>query len=342
MPFIFISSTGNRAGKSLLAWAVSQRLTEMGKKTGYFKPFSTKPVLINNQWTDSDAVLFKETLNIGEPLDMICPNIVFNNPEGSPALIHEITASADKLKNSRDVLIISGAKHAFCNDLTCSIPDANIISEINAGLVLIHRFKKVPTTLYSLLSISSLLKNNIRGIVINRVPHDFVDDITNSVIPVLKNAGISNITVLSEDPLLSCWNLREICSLLNGRILYGEEYLERRVFKMTVGTSDLNDDLKIMKRVYNKIIFSGPPGTTPVVSGILLTGSRMPPDQVIEAARKSMTPLIIVKQDSFSALEQIEKASPFLSPSNTDKLFHFIKQLDRDNFLDRLINSLDL
>lgn len=339
MSFIFVSSTGDHAGQSLLSWALCQRLTGNGKNIGYFKPFCIRPILVNDIWTDSDAVLFKEVLNISDPLETICPNVFHENiteMEGPAGTIEEIISTADQLSRNRDALIISGSKHAFFNDLPYAIPDASIISKLDANFVLIHRFKKTSTTLYSLLSITSLLKANLKGIVINRVPGEYLDETRKSIIPVLKKNGVLNIAILTEDPLLSCRNLREIRDLLKGRILYGEEYLDRLVDRMTVGTGNLHNELKILKRVYNKIILIGPSGD---IAGILLTSNRMPPDQVIEAAKISTTPLIMVKDDSFSALEHMEKTVPELSSGDTDKASHFINMLDRDNFLNKLIES---
>jgi BioD-like phosphotransacetylase family protein len=64
MPFLFIGSTGDRAGHSLVAWAIGRRLLEKGMSVGFIKPFGTDPVHIHGQWTDQDAFLFKEALNL--------------------------------------------------------------------------------------------------------------------------------------------------------------------------------------------------------------------------------------------------------------------------------------
>jgi len=44
MSFLFIGSTGDRAGHTLIAWAIARRLAEKGMSVGFIKPFGTDPV----------------------------------------------------------------------------------------------------------------------------------------------------------------------------------------------------------------------------------------------------------------------------------------------------------
>jgi len=71
MSFLFIGSTGNHAGMSLLTWAIARRLVERGLNVGFMKPFGTQPVRIDGVWTDHDAFLLKEALNIPDDVRFI-------------------------------------------------------------------------------------------------------------------------------------------------------------------------------------------------------------------------------------------------------------------------------
>jgi BioD-like phosphotransacetylase family protein len=76
MAFLFIGSTGDQAGHSLVTWAVARRLLEKGYSVGFFKPFGTCPVNLKGKGTDQDALLFKEVLNLSDPLERICPYLL--------------------------------------------------------------------------------------------------------------------------------------------------------------------------------------------------------------------------------------------------------------------------
>ena len=119
MPFLFIGSTGDHAGQCLVAWAIARRLREKGVRMGFFKPFGTRPACINDLWVDPDAYLFKETFNLEEPLDLICPYILpekNGNPDLPENILDEIRSLAMKLSAGKDLLIIIGSRHIFFDD----------------------------------------------------------------------------------------------------------------------------------------------------------------------------------------------------------------------------------
>ena len=354
MPFLFIGSTGDHAGQSLCAWALARRLLEKGLRIGFLKPFGTRLIQIKDMWTDPDAFLFKEALNIQEPLEMICPYQISEKRvrEGRPAeILGEIKSLAGRLSREKDLLLIIGSKHIFFDDVPHSIPDISLISELNADIVLVHRFEKISKSLYSILSVNSLLKERVKGIVVNRIPQEQEKEVEDQIMPVIAEKGGHVITLLPEDPVLSQWSIGEIKDLLKGRIICGEEYLDRPVEGITVGTADLKGELLMFKRVYNKIILLGAsvadersesPAASREIAGILLTGNREPAQMISDAAKKSKIPLILVEEDSFGAKERLEQSTPTLTSEDEDKVRHFTAMMDRDDFLNRLILTLGL
>jgi len=345
MSFLFIGSTGDHAGQSLVAWAIARRLLEKGLNLGVLKPFGTRLIQVNEVWTDPDASLFREVLNIEEPLERICPFTVSEKLErqgGPKEIINRIKSLASELSRGRDILLILGSKHIFFDDNPYSLPDTTVISELDADMALVHRHRKVSTSIYSILSVNSLLRARFKGIIINRVQREDMGDIREKIVPVLCEQGISEVAVLPEDPFLSLWSLREITEMLKGRVICCGEFLDRPVEGMTVGTADLQGELLIFKRVYNKIILLGPSADARSIAGILLTGNREPAQQVLEAARRSGVPLISVREDSFTAKEMLEMSTPTITPADEDKVLHFTAMMDRDDSLNRLLGSAGL
>ena len=345
MPFLFIGTTGDQAGQSLLAWTVARRLSEKGLDVGFFKPRSTSLIPRNGLWADPDACLFKEVLNLQGSFEEICPGPVLEQAisgKNDKKALEKIKSLATEAAIGKDVVLILGSKHIFFDDVTDSLADVAIISELNADLVLIHRFKKTSTTFYSLLSIISLLKKRVKAIVINRVPAEQISDLKNQVIPFITQKGAPYIVILPEDPFLSFRNVGTINQIVGGQIICGEEFLDRRVVGMTVGTGFLKEELRIFKKVYNKIILLGPEDNGQVVAGVILTGDRKPVDPVLNAAKKSDIPLILVKEDTFLVKERLDHASPALTPLDESKVLYITAMLDRDNSLNEIIQLLGL
>jgi BioD-like phosphotransacetylase family protein len=343
MPFLFIGSTGDHAGQCLVTWAIARRLLEKGLRVGFFKPFGTKLIQADDIQSDPDALLFKKVLNIEEPLEMICPPIFHeeqDNQDSDGGLLGEIKSTAWELSAEKDLLIIIGSRHIYFDDSRHALTDISLISELNADMVLVHRYRKVSTTLYSVLSVNSLLGKNVKGTIINRVPNEQLDDVHEKIVPVVSQRGIRNVALLPEDPTLSLWSIREIKDIFEGEILWGDEFIDRPVGGMTVGASGLQNELRLFRRIYNKIILLGPENSVHNVSGILLTGNRMPGDLVLEAAKRSKIPLILVKEDTFSVKERLEQCTPILTPANESKVVRLTAMMDRDDFLNKLIRSI--
>ena len=348
MPFLFIGSTGDRAGHSLVAWAIARRLVEKGMSVGFIKPFGTDPVHLHGQWTDQDAFLFKEALKLSEPLERICPYLVSDETwrhKGNDEILEELKTLARDVSEAKDVVLILGSKHIFFDDAACPIPDVTLITELNAEFVLVHRYRKASKAIYSILSVSSLLRKRIRGIVLNRVPPEEIRDIQTHLVPSLREKGIPIFAALPEDPVLSFRSLREVGEILEGQWLWGEE-LGTPVGAMTVGATDLAEGLLLFKRAYNKIVLLAPTTNSaeataprPVV-GIILTGGRNPAPQLLQAAKRANVPLLLVKQDTFPALEHLEQSTSHLSPGDDIKVRHILELMDYEGALDRLLETL--
>jgi BioD-like phosphotransacetylase family protein len=354
MSFIFTAATGDHAGHSLITWAIARRLLERGKSVGFVKPFGTHPINKEGLWTDRDALLFKEVLNLQEPMEHICPYLLSEETwcqRGTGEILEEIKSLAQEISAEKDVLLVMGSEHIFFDDSSRPIPDVALINELKADLVLISRFRDTAKSIYSILSISSLLKDRVKGIILNRVAPEKLEEISNQMIPSLAQKGVPIIAALPEDPVLSFRSLREIRDILNAETLWGEEGLELSVGGMTVGSTDLRGGLLLFKRAYNKIIFLEPSPldaetedaeTRRPIAGILLTGGRSPAPQLLEAAKNAKTPLMLVKDDTFAVLERLEKTATGLASKDEFKVRHFTELMDHDGALDRLLQSFDI
>jgi BioD-like phosphotransacetylase family protein len=351
MSFLFIGTTGDRAGHSLVAWTIARRLVEKGLNVGFLKPFGTNAVQIAGMWTDPDAFLFREILKLHEPIERICPYILTEDvwrQNESKEIIEKIKSLAGELSISKDVLIIMGSRQIFFDDASGHVSDIPLINGLAADFILVNRYRELSRSIYSILSISSLLKDRIKGIILNRVPPEKLEEIRNHLVPSLVQKGVPVTATLPEDPILSFRSLAEIKEALDGQILQGKESLDQPVSGMTVGSSDLRGKLQLFKRAYNKIILLAPSAGTEIegtsthrpVAGIILTGGRNPAPQLLQTAENAGIPLILVKGDTFSVLERLDRSSPPLSPKDEIKVRYFTGLMDNNGALDGLIQSI--
>jgi len=329
-------------------------LVERGFRVGFLKPFGTQRVTLNGHGLDPDALLFKQSLNIQEPLDRICPYLLSEETfrEKGPETIHNKMRTLVKdLSEDKDVLIIMGADHIFLDNASRGVSDISLAAGLEADFILVDRYRDKARSIYSILSASSLLKERLKGIVLNRVSPSLLQEIRDHVIPLLARKGIPSIIALPEDPFLSFQSLGDIRDILEGEFLCGEADREQPVGGMTVGSSDLKGELLLFKRAYNKIVLLRPYPPSkehePIhgprsIAGILFTGGRTPPPQLLTAAKKTGIPLILVTGDTFSVLERLGQDPPPLSPHDHAKVRRMMELIDRDNALDTLLQGIRL
>jgi uncharacterized protein len=352
MSFLFTGTTGDHAGHSLITWAIARRLMEKGLKVGFMKPFGTHPINMEGLWTDRDVFLFKEVLNLQEPFNRICPYLLSEEtwgPRETEEILDEIRSLAQELGKGKDVLIIMGSDHIFFDDVSRPVPEISLITRLESDFILVNRYRDISTSIYSILSVSSLLKDRLKGIMLNRVPTEKHRDIRNKMIPSLIREGVPPVIALPEDPVLSFRSLGEIRESLDGEFLLEGAGLDRPVGGMTVGSADLTGELKMFKRAYSKIILlgssdteTGGPTEPRPVAGIILTGGRNPAPRLLQIAENANVPLILVNADTFAVLKRLEQSPSTISPKDEDKVRHITELMDTDGALDRLLQSLGL
>lgn len=353
MSFLFIGSTGGHAGLSLLTWAIGRKLGERGLRVGFMKPVGTQPVNSSGDLIDRDAMLFKTVWNLQDPTERICPFFASEEKwrdKGAPEILEEIGSVARKLSTGKDVLLMMGSEQVFFDDPSHPISDVSLVNSLKADFILLDRFQQTSRSIYSILSVRSLLKERMKAIVLNRVPPEKLVEIRNQLIPSLVKREIPFTAALPEDPMLSFRSLEEIRTLLEGQVLWGDRGLDHPVGGMTVGSADLRGELLLFKRVYNKVILLKPglsdneeqaPRAPRSIAGILLTGGRNPPFQALEAARRASIPLLLIRGDTFAALDRLEKAESFISSKDEAKVLRFTELLEAEGALEKLCQVVE-
>ncbi len=352
MVLLFVASTGDHAGQSLVTWALARRFAEKGLRVGFFKPFVTERVQIDGAWTDRDAVLFRQAMGLADPLDRIAPfpSEVEMGREQTPERIMEgLRALVQELSLGKDALIIMGFRDIFYDDASRLVPDTALINGLDAHLVLVTRYQETSTSVYSILSVCSLLRERVKAVIVNRVPPEQLQTVKGQLGAVLTQRTIPVSAVLPEDFLLSCRSLGEVLEVVEGELLWGEEGLGRPVGAMTVGSADLDQELLVFKRVYNKIVLLGPPSPAAFpqdgparrpIAGILLTSGRRPPSMLMEVARKAGVALALANADTFAVLDRLERTPPSLSPGDEAKVRRMTELLDQEEALHKLLLAL--
>ena len=351
MPFLFIGSTGDKAGHSIIAWAVAEALRKRGFRVGFFKPFGTHPVQENNVRADADAFLFKKVLNLETPVEHLCP---YPAPEDIPVsrtseeLLTETEDKAGLLERDVDVLIVMGRTHMFLDDASHPASDVSVINRLQADLLVVHRYRKSSTTRYSLFSIASLLRERLKAFAVNRIPAADFDRAVKSLAGSFNRDGMPPAMLIPEDPRLTYQTLAGAARVLDAQVLSGREFLGTTlVSKMTVGSAVLPGSLNLFRRVYHKLILLKPatdeaPPAAESLAGILLTGGVKPVPAILEMAEKEGITLMAAQADTFTCIDRLEQSSKRLTHHDVYKVERLVEMMEQNRNMENFIAALKL
>lgn len=347
---IFISSTGVGSGQSLAAWVTMEILHLRGMRTGFFKPFVTRPMIKNGQVIDRDALLMKEYFNLQENLELICPVV----PEEFPVdeIVREeqrekIEQSYEVVRAEKDGLIIMGSKQIFYESDSPYLADGRLVNSFDSPVLLVDKFHNESMSMYSVLAIDSYLKGRVKIVIINQVPPESIQAAYNKLVPLFKKRGSPIIFLVPHDRILASFTVRQVVDMVQGNVLTGEKLLDKLVESTSISSSHLRGSLNLFRRIYNKIILLGPtvdnapqPFLPPAITGILLTGGRRPAPIIINTCEDFGIPLITVSADTFTTMEKIQKQQENVASEDVYKLKRFLELLGGERAVRKIIRQI--
>jgi BioD-like phosphotransacetylase family protein len=345
MKTIFISATLRDSGQSLLTWLLAEELVAKGLTVGLFRPMGTPGP------GNEDPLVHLMFDAMGDHLvgGRKCPVLV--DPKGgvAPELVEfyldNIKERFDKLKGSCDVCLAVGSRDVFFDTEQSALPDTRFIEMFDARVLLIDRFLQKSSTVYSSLALASFLRDRLAGIFISRVPEDEYDEFANITTPFLKEKGVPILGVFAEDSILSAPTVQNISDVLMAKMICCGENKMVLATGRTIGTQSLGKDMRIFKRVINKILLTGgtpeqiEKGDTENVCGVVLTGGREPAQAVLDAAKGRGLPVLLTQHDTFVAMEKIVQEKIYTKPSDRFRMERLRAIIAKQTPLDKVLEA---
>ncbi|KAF0122055.1 MAG: DRTGG domain protein [bacterium] len=346
---IFISSTGTQSGQSLAAWVMAEIFHSKGMRTGFFKPFVTRPMIKDGRIIDKDALLMKEYLCLQEDLELISPVVPEESPEDEAARkeqLKKIEKSYKVVKEEKDALVIMGSEQIFYDSDSPYLPDGHLVNRFDSPVLLVDKFQSESMSIYSVLAVDSFLNGRVKIVIINRVPPDSLESVRLKLLPLFQERGLPIVLVVPQDRILACLTVRHIVDIVKGDVLTGEERLDSLVESTSISSTHLQGSLNLFRRVFNKIILLGPTVDnspvhfiTPVVTGILLTGGRKPAPIVINTCKDFGIPLISTPSDTFTTMEKIQNQQMHITYKDVYKLKRFLQLMGEEDAIRKIVGQ---
>ncbi len=318
------------SGKTALCLGLFSKFQEMGFRVGYFKPVGQGLKMAYGACQDPDVILMKEVMGLQEPLEDLSPLVLGKHYLDQEAGDCEkakkrIVDAYERVSKDKDLLLIESAPSI--EFLTCCGLDVGRLSkEFNAGVVLSVKgeddFAAERAILYKQFIEHS--KAKLIGAVLNLVPRQQIERMRGIVLPILERCGLEVLGVVPDHRELTLPTVQDVVEVLDAEVLTGKDRLETMVDGFLIGAMSPESAMSWLRRGIGRALITGGDRTDLILmaletkpSVIILTGNLYPTVWVLTTAEEKGIPVILVPDDTYTTVTNLEMLDGRILPSPT-------------------------
>ncbi|MDR1489109.1 MAG: AAA family ATPase [Desulfovibrio sp.] len=308
---IYIGSTANRAGKSLLAFSLGLLLRKTGLSVGYIKPVGSIHQKKDDLLGDADAMVVQELLGQDAPPDVVSPVMLPDNPhsaawtEAPDGALRRIREAYERVCRDKDVCIVSGTGAFPWAGRGIGADALAVLGHLRVNLLLVERFRR-GINCDRLLWFKDRLGPDLIGVVLNDVPEEEMKFASEVLRPRLQERGVHVFGILGHEPELESIRVIDLAHGLKGRIVAGNEGADSAVSSFFVGATQPDNFLLSMKGRSNcAVILEGDRPDLQILAlasdaaCVILSGNVAPIEMVRSKAEEKNTALIRARESSY-------------------------------------------
>ena len=354
MATLYVTSTETFSGKSALCVGIAKRLRQDGFAIGYMKPVSSGSRLVAGL-VDEDAEFFKHTFELPDALDDMVP--IGIGPRTVEAILTgesqtdfaaNLMAAYQRVSAGRDVVVLEGGANLREGYLV-GLPTAEVAQMLGAGALVVVKYNDDLQILDDALTARKRLGDTLVGVVLNAIPRQRMPFVQETVKPGLEARGVPVLAVLPRERLLLSVSVGDLRDFLSGKVLCCPDKMDELVEHLMVGAMSVDSALSYFRRKPNKAVITG--GDRPDIQlaaletstkCVILTGNLQPSPIILGRAEEVGVPMILVRQDTLTAVEVIER---FFGKTrfHLDKKVRRFEEMLEDRFdFERLYQALAL
>lgn len=359
---LFITATEPRSGKSAVALGVMEVLLRKVDRVGFFRPIINIDERVSP--FDNDINLISKHFSLGIPYDEMyaftstyAHNLLTLGKDEE--LIEGVLTKYNNLAKMYDFVLCEGTDYigstaAFEFDL-----NTEIIRNLGSPVLLVSNIhqKSLDEALRNIeLSFESLQDKgcDVVGTIVNRADEKNIEIINR----LLKERDLTSeqlVYTIPNEPTLGNPTVGEIARILNAKVLWGEEQLNRHVYNITVAAMQLRNFLPRIEHG-SLIVVPGDRADVivaclaavssmsfPNISGIVLTGGLLPEEPIARLIKgfTRKVPILSIKENTFPAAKKIDDVHAAITPENDRKIMRalalFEKHVNERELAERII-----
>jgi phosphate acetyltransferase len=357
---IYIATSDQNSGKSIITLGLMSILIGKTAKVGYFRPI-IEDFVDGEQDNHIETVLshFNLDIQFEDAYAITKSKLIKKKNKGKIGEVLDlIIEKYKKLEERYDFVLVEGT--SFTGEGTSIELDLNVLIAKNLGIPTIIIGSGVGKTLEELLDSLYLVYDSFKvkevevlSVFANKVQPENIELVTKSLQKTLP----SNV-LINTIPLISTLNnptMQEIVNELDAKVLFGENYLNNEIGHFSVGAMQLHNylvhlhdnALVITPGDRSDIILgalqANESANYPTISGIILTGNILPENSILKLIEglSAIVPIIAVDGGTYHITNKIGAINSEIYANNTHKIetsiSTFEKYVQIDDLSERLI-----
>ncbi len=336
---IYIATTGPNSGKSIISLGLMQMLLGKAAKVGYFRPIIDDflPGQMDNH-IKTMITYFDLELEFEDAYAYTRSQIIQKKNKGKEdEIISKIIGKYKAIEDRFDFMLVEGTD--FSGEDNIIEWDINVLMAKNLGIPTILLSSGVGKTLEDLIGNIQIAYDSFKekgvevlSVVANKVDPDYLDAVKEGLIANLPSEVLVNVIPLN--PVLANPTIKEIVEELDGKVLFGEAYLNNQAGYFSVGAMQLRNYLTHLKKdslvitpgdradIILGALQANLSANYPMISGIVLTGGLLPEDSIIKLIEglSEIVPIISVQGGTYSITNRIGDIRPRMYAENLQKI----------------------
>ena len=345
---IYIATTEPNSGKSIVSLGLMQLLLGKTAKVGYFRPIIDD---FENGKIDNHIQTILSHFDVDlKPIDAYAYTrnqvVQLKNQDKDDEIISHIIHKFKAIEDRFDFVLVEGTD--FSGEGAIIEWDINALIAKNLGIPAVLITSGIGKTIDELvgnlyMAFDSFKEKGVEVLltVANKVQPENLE----SVVAGLKNKLPKKVLIgaIPINPVLGNPTVKEIADQLEGKVLFGEDFLNNQANGFSVGAMQLRNYLTHLKKdglvitpgdradIILGALQANISTNYPNLSGIVLTGGLIPEDSIIQLIEglSDVIPIISVKEGTFAVTNKIGAIKPKIYADNTEKIVTSIQAFEK-------------
>lgn len=352
---IYIATSEENSGKSIITLGLMSMLIGRTAKVGYFRPIVED---FEEGQIDShiETVIkhFGLDIKFQDAYAITKSKLIKKKNKGKMGeVIDVIIEKYKRLEERFDFVLVEGT--SFTGEGTVIELDINVLIAKNLGIPAIIVGTGVGKTLEELVDSLYLAYDSFKvkevevlAVIANKVQPENLELVTDRL-----KKSLPEEVMVNSIPMISSLNnptIQEIVKELNATVLFGAAFLNNQIGSFSVGAMQLRNYLLNLKE--NGLVIT--PGDRadiilgalqanesvnyPAISGIVLTGNIIPEDSILKLIEglSTIVPIIAVEEGTYIITNKIGAIKPKIYANNKEKILTSINTFENYVDLDSL------